>query len=90
MNIRGFLPLNFRSYELISEGCSCRCHAQKIRAYLCTGPAANIFMLLLETADMSVRVEEKDVKEDSFGRGGGGGEEEEVVKEVEVGEKQPR
>ena len=40
---------------------------------------------------MSVRAEEKDMIEDSFGRRGGGEEEEEeVAKEMEVGKKQTR
>ena len=50
------------------------------------------FVLLFEAADMSVRAEEKNMIEDSFGRGGGEEEEEEeeVAKEMEVGEKQTR
>ena len=48
------------------------------------------FLLLFEAPDMSVRAEEKNMIEDSFGRGGGGEDEEEMAKEMEVGEKQTR
>jgi len=52
------------------------------------------FVLLFEAADMSARAEEKNMIEDSFGRGGEEEEEEEeeeeVAKEMEVGEKQTR